>query len=110
MLLLRPDLVSGDRFRRRCLVQTPIAGQTPAWLPPAPPRLFTATPGKRLQALSGAFNVSGSEHQGFGAAYASNQRAGAAGRLRCGHGRGVLEGILTSVDLLWLAARPSGSS
>jgi hypothetical protein len=97
-------------------------------------RIAGATPWKRLQALSGAFNASGSDlgdpspvsaALGEGAGKAKSVHDVESGdsvpRTRpinaqglpgmyCGHGRDVLEGTLTSVDLLWLAAGPSGSS
>jgi hypothetical protein len=63
LLLPQPDLVSGGGIRRQCLVQTPIVGQTPdAQLAVGVvARIAGATPWKRFQALSGAFNASGSD-------------------------------------------------
>jgi len=64
VLSLQPDF--GFRWRVSQAVPGPNTyrgSDAGARLPPVSSQLFTATPGKRLQTLSGVFNASGSNHE-----------------------------------------------
>src|SRR5712691_5113901 len=135
LLLLQPDL--GFRWRVSQAVPGPNTyrgSDAGARLPPVSSRVVhrdareTITgPFRRIQCVGfesrGSFQLVPRSGKGqakqrafttlsrrFGAANASNQRAGAAGRFALRPRSRRARGTLASVDLLWLAARPSGSS
>src|SRR5712692_79014 len=139
-LVAGPDFISGGGFCRPCLLQTPIVGQTPIGRAnrrrracvARDARETTSGPIRRIQYVG--FGSRGfppvSAALGLGAgrqkacARSRNGSAPVSGvqsmrkgcrAYGCGHGRGVLEGTLTSVDLkdcgpraLWAPVRRCG--